>query len=185
VDAASLGRRVWSPLRAQWWASPLALGLALGTLVGGGFRPDAFAFAGAELVLVALAAIDLKTRQLPNMLTFPPAFVAVILRAVFDRAHLADAALAGTGALLAFAVLAVILRGGMGMGDVKLAGMLGFLLGSAVVPALVVGIAAGGVTAAGLLALRRARLDSSIAYGPFLALGGAIAILAYHPPPLV
>ena len=92
---------------------------------------------------------------------------------------------AGVVTFVVFYVLAVLLRGGLGMGDVKLAAMLGFLLGSAAFPALVIGIAAGGLWAVGLVVARKATMRSSIAYGPFLALGGAIAILAFNPPPLV
>ena len=77
------------------------------------------------------------------------------------------------------------MRGGLGMGDVKLAGMLGFLLGNAVLPALVLGVFAGGVWSAILLGTGRAGLRSTIAYGQFLALGGAVAILLSTPPPLV
>ena len=84
-----------------------------------------------------------------------------------------------------FYVLALLMRGGLGMGDVKLAGMLGFLLGSAAFPALVIGIGLGGLWAVALVASRKATLRSSIAYGPFLAVGGAIAILFFNPPPLV
>ena len=63
--------------------------------------------------------------------------------------------------------------------------MLGFLLGKAVLPALLLGVVAGGAWSAVLLLTRRAGMRSSIAYGPFLALGGAAAILFSNPPALV
>jgi len=77
------------------------------------------------------------------------------------------------------------LKGGLGMGDVKLAGMLGFLLGAKVIGALAVGVIAGGLWSTALLLTRRAGLRSTLAYGPFLCLGGAVAILFSGPPPLV
>jgi len=92
---------------------------------------------------------------------------------------------AGALAFVAFWILALVLRGGLGMGDVKLAGMLGFLLGKAVLPAIVLGVLVGGVWSAILLATGRAGPRSAIAYGQFLAFGGAVAILASSPPPLV
>lgn len=131
-----------------------------------------------------LAGFDVESRRLPNWITLPTAAIAVALRAVFERSSLIEVVVAGLAAFAIFWVIALAARGGLGMGDVKLAGMLGFLLGSAVLPALVVGVAAGGVWSAILLLSRRAGLRSSFAYGPFLALGGAVAILVSNPPPL-
>ena len=71
------------------------------------------------------------------------------------------------------------------MGDEKLAAMPAFLLGVKVVPALAIGGIAGGVWAAALLLSRRATARTAFAYGPFLCLGGAAAILFSNPPPLV
>jgi len=178
------GRR-WPGLGSLRWALPAGIALVIATIVRLGPGVDAAMFAAVQLVLVALAAVDLATRRLPNVITIPTALVAIALRAAFERSELAGAAVAGLGALLAFAVCSFLLRGGLGMGDVKLAAMLGFVLGSAVVPALMTGILAGGVASIALLATRRASWRSAIAYGPYLALGGAIAILAFHPPPLV
>jgi leader peptidase (prepilin peptidase)/N-methyltransferase len=70
------------------------------------------------------------------------------------------------------------------MGDVKLAGMLGFLLGWKVLPALFVGAVAGGVVA-GILLTRASGRRATMAYGPYLALGGAAVILFSHPPALI
>jgi leader peptidase (prepilin peptidase) / N-methyltransferase len=136
-------------------------------------------------VLVVLAAYDVESRRLPNRITLPVAAIAVVLRAAFERSSLAEVIVAGVLSFAIFRVMAVAMRGGLGMGDVKLAAMLGFLLGTAVLPALVIGVFAGGIWSAILLVSRRAGLRSSIAYGQFLALGGAIAIIASTPPPLV
>jgi leader peptidase (prepilin peptidase) / N-methyltransferase len=135
-------------------------------------------------VLVVLAAYDVESRRLPNRITLPVAAIAVVLRAAFERSSLAEVIVAGVLSFAIFRVMAVAMRGGLGMGDVKLAAMLGFLLGTAVLPALVIGVFAGGIWSAILLVSRRAGLRSSIAYGQFLALGGAIAIIASTPPPL-
>jgi leader peptidase (prepilin peptidase) / N-methyltransferase len=170
---------------AAVWAVPLALVLAAGTLVRFGFTANGVGWAVAQVVIVALAACDVAVRRLPNLITIPGSVVAVGLRAVFARSELAEVAIAGVVALLVFGVLAVAVRGGLGMGDVKLAGLLGFLLGSAVAPALVIGTALGGVVALALLAASRANLQTQIAYGQYLALGGAVAILGFHPPSIV
>lgn len=146
---------------------------------------DAALWAAVQVVLVALAAYDIESRRLPNYLTLPVSVAAVALRMAFERSSLAEVVLAGVISFAVFWVLALTMRGGLGMGDVKLAGMLGFLLGRSVVSALVIGVLAGGVWGAILLGSRRAGLRSSIAYGQFLALGGAIAILCSSPPALV
>jgi leader peptidase (prepilin peptidase) / N-methyltransferase len=146
---------------------------------------DAALWASAQVVLVALAGFDVESRRLPNRITLPVAAVAVALRAAFERDALVEVVVAGLASFAVFWVMARLMRGGLGMGDVKLAGMLGFLLGNAALPALVLGVFAGGVWAAILLGSGRAGLRSSIAYGQFLALGGAVAILVSSPPPLV
>jgi len=137
------------------------------------------------VALVALAAYDVESRRLPNRITLPVAAAAVVLRVIFERDALREVVLAGVISFVVFWVLALVMRGGLGMGDVKLAGMLGFLLGNAVVVALALGVLAGGVWSVILLGSGRAGLRSSIAYGQFLALGGAVAILAANQPPLV
>src|SRR5262249_46002035 len=146
---------------------------------------NALLWALVQVALVALAAKDIESRRLPNRITIPVAAAALVLRALFERSHLGEVVLAGLIAFLGFYVLALLLRGGFGMGDVKLAGMLGCLLGEAVIPALVIGVLAGGLWALGLVLAGRPGLGSSIAYGQFLAAGGAVAILFWSPPPLV
>jgi leader peptidase (prepilin peptidase)/N-methyltransferase len=166
-------------------AGPVAAALAVGTFVHLGHGANAFAWAAVQVVLVALAAKDIEQRRLPNVITLPVSTAAILLRAGFERSDLVEVLVAGVVTFAVFYVLALLMRGGFGMGDVKLAAMLGFLLGSAAFPALVIGIAAGGMWAVALVIARKATLRSSIAYGPFLALGGAIAILFFNPPPLV
>jgi leader peptidase (prepilin peptidase) / N-methyltransferase len=88
---------------------------------------------------------------------------------------------AGFGLLVSgglFLLLAIIGRGAMGLGDVKLAGVLGALLGlPLVLYALLIGVCAGGVAALYLLLSRRSKASGTMAYGPYLALGGWIVIL--------
>ena len=176
------GRLLAGPTR---WALPVACLLALATLVRLGLSANAVGWAFAQLLVVSVAACDLATRRIPNTLTAPGALLAVCSRAAFERGALTEVLVAGVACLLAFGVFSVAVRGGLGMGDVKLAGLLGFLLGSAVVPALVIGTIAGAAAAVCLLATSRATAHSSIAYGPYLAFGAAVAILGFHPPPLL
>ena len=88
--------------------------------------------------------------------------------------------LAGLGAGLFLFLFAVIFRGALGMGDVKLGGVLGLYLSGSVVVAIVAGILAGGVAAVIVLARTgiRAGAKTKIAYGPYLAIGGIVGLLA-------
>jgi leader peptidase (prepilin peptidase) / N-methyltransferase len=157
--------------------------LAITTMVVRGADADGICWALVQVVLVGLAAEDLRSRRIPNAVTAPAAAAAIVLRAAFERSELVEILIAGAGAFAFFLILALLTRGGLGMGDVKLAGLLGLLLGTAVAPALFVGTLAGGVASAALLARGRKR-GTTLAYGPYLCLGGAVAVLALHLPRL-
>jgi leader peptidase (prepilin peptidase)/N-methyltransferase len=130
-------------------------------------------------VLVALSVIDIRTRRLPNRIVLPSA--ALVLAAQLAIAP--DRALEWiAAALAAFAVLLaahLAHPGGLGMGDVKLALLLGAALGWAVAAALVIGLLAAGLAAVAVV-LRDgwAARKRAIPLGPFLALGGVIALFA-------
>ena len=126
-------------------APPLAAVLAAATFARLGLDADALAWALVQCLLVGLAAFDLATRRIPNVVTGPAAAAAIALRLAFERSALPEALIAGAAAMVFFLVFARLTRG-LGMGDVKLAGLLGLLLGSAVLPALIVGTLAGGVS---------------------------------------
>jgi leader peptidase (prepilin peptidase)/N-methyltransferase len=127
--------------------------------------------------LVPIAVIDLDVKRIPNALTGPAAILAVALGAVLDPGHLPEQLAAGFGALLFFYLPALIHKKGMGMGDVKLVGVLGLYLGRAVAPAIFIALILGVVVGAGVIAMkgmsdgRRAKIP----FGPFLAVGGLIA----------
>ena len=79
-------------------------------------------------------------------------------------------------------LIALIGRGKLGAGDVKLAGVIGLMLGfPAAITALVIGIFLGGAAAIILLLTRRAGRKSSFAYAPYLALGALVMLLASAP----
>jgi prepilin signal peptidase PulO-like enzyme (type II secretory pathway) len=143
------------------------------------------AWSAAQLLLVFIACFDLVTHRIPNVVTLPAMAVVLLLRLVFERGSVPEAVLAGAAGFAVFLLLAVLTRGGFGMGDVKLTALLGLLLGSALVPALVVGIVAGGLASAVVALTRPGGRKLAIAYGPYLCFGAALAILAFSPPPLV
>jgi Type II secretory pathway, prepilin signal peptidase PulO and related peptidases len=138
---------------------------------------------------IALALIDLDTRRLPNVLVLPSLVVGVALFGVAAALTGAWVAL-GTAVLGALAlgafylVLALARPGGMGMGDVKLAALVGLFTGWLGLPALLVaaiGTAVlAGVVAVGMLLAGRGR-RATIAFGPWLLAGAALGILAGEP----
>jgi leader peptidase (prepilin peptidase)/N-methyltransferase len=154
------------------------------TLLRYGVTGVGLCWAAAQVVLGFIAAWDVLTRRILNVVVLPAAVVVVALRAAFVPSALAETLVAGGIAFVVFLVLVIALNG-FGMGDVKLAGLLGLLLGRSALGALLAGCIAGGIAAAFLIASGRAGRKSTFAYGPYLVLGAALGILLGHPPPLV
>jgi leader peptidase (prepilin peptidase) / N-methyltransferase len=130
--------------------------------------------------LVPIAVIDLDHKIIPNRLTGPAAVLAVALGAVLDPSYLPEQLIAGAGALLFFYLPALIHSKGMGMGDVKLAGVLGLYLGAAVVPALFFALILGVVVGAAVIGVKGVSEGrrTKVPFGPFLAVGALIAMFA-------
>jgi leader peptidase (prepilin peptidase)/N-methyltransferase len=131
-------------------------------------------------VLVVLSAIDLERRVLPNRIVVPSTILVLAVRIALEPARAKEWILAGAAAFAFFFVIALVYPGGLGMGDVKLAALLGVGLGVAVVPAFVIGMTAAAVFSIALL-LRdgpKAR-KATIAYGPFLAFGALVALFVF------
>ena len=141
-------------------------------------------WAVTQLFLVFVACYDVATRRVPNRLLVPVGLGVLVLRGVLTPSTLTECVVAAGCAFAAFLFVALATGGGMGMGDVKLAGLLGLLLGSASLPALLIGSIAGGVASALVLASRGGR-GRTIAYAPYLCFGASIAVLALSPPTLV
>jgi leader peptidase (prepilin peptidase) / N-methyltransferase len=128
-------------------------------------------------VLARATVTDIESRRIPNWLTIGASILGVLIGLVMHPTGVPAQIIWALGASLFMLVFAVL--GGMGMGDVKLAFVLGLFLSDHVVLALIVGICAGGVGAIAVLLARgiAAGRKTKIAYGPFLALGGVVAVL--------
>jgi leader peptidase (prepilin peptidase)/N-methyltransferase len=133
--------------------------------------------------LVPMALIDLDHRIIPNKLTAPAAVLAVVLGTVLDPGGEVHRLIGAAGGGGFFLVAALASPGGMGMGDVKLAAVLGLLLGAAVAPALLIALVAGVVISIGVIARKgmAGGRKTAIPFGPFLAIGGVAAMLAGGP----
>ncbi|MCA1822804.1 MAG: prepilin peptidase [Frankia sp.] len=167
----------------------LALRFAPGRSAADGIRVlPAFLYLGA--VSVALTAIDIDVKRLPNALTLPSYAVGALLLAgaAASGAGFAPLVRAGEGMLALYAVyfaLAFAYPAGMGFGDVKLAGVLGLYLGwlgwGEWGVGVLAGFFAGGIFGAALMAARRASRKTAVPFGPFMVLGTFVAVLVGRP----
>jgi leader peptidase (prepilin peptidase)/N-methyltransferase len=143
--------------------------------------------AGLLALMPGIALIDLRHRIIPNRLTYPALLVfAILVLLAWLIDHAVDPARAGIGLLLYGGILFVvaIVSRGMGMGDVKLAAVIGLVLGSLglrfVGVAAAAAIVLGGVGAVVALAMGQGR-KSAIPFGPYLAAGAVVAGLWGEP----
>jgi leader peptidase (prepilin peptidase)/N-methyltransferase len=128
-------------------------------------------------VLVAISAIDIEHRIVPNRIVIPAAGAVLAIQLL--REPSLEWPVAAFGAALFLFLAALAYPKGMGMGDVKLALLLGAMLGWTVSVALMVGLLAAAVPAAVILILRgRAAKGVGIPFAPFLSLGAVVALFA-------
>jgi leader peptidase (prepilin peptidase)/N-methyltransferase len=144
-----------------------------------GVSADALIGIVLVLLLVPIALIDLDTRRIPNVLTAIGAVAAVGLVAALQTGELAEHLIAGVAAGM-FLLLAVLAYpSGMGMGDVKLAAVLGLFLGREVAPAMLIALLTGTIVGGVIMArlgVEKGR-KTAIPFGPFLAFGGVAGLL--------
>ena len=153
--------------------------LAAGCGLAFGLTLDALVAAFFCAVLVAVSATDLEHRIIPNRIVVPAA--AVVLAAQTALHPSPEWALGALGAAGFLFVAALVYPAGMGMGDVKLALVMGAMLGRTVTVALMVGMVAALVPSLVLFARHGARARKmGIPLGPFLALGSVVALFAGH-----
>jgi leader peptidase (prepilin peptidase)/N-methyltransferase len=151
--------------------------LVVGSFVRFGFSGHALVGAVFATALVILTAIDLDRRLLPDVIVLPTLGVVFILQIAFYPHHTLEWVLAALGAALFFFIPMLVYPAGMGMGDVKLAALLGAALGKSVVVAIAIALFAAGAFA--LLVLAREGLGArkkAVPFGPFLALGGLVVL---------
>jgi leader peptidase (prepilin peptidase)/N-methyltransferase len=154
VAAAAVVHRSALP----WWATAVHLGLLA--------------------LLLVLTATDLEQRRLPHLLLDPLILVAAVF-VPFNPGIEPLMALIGAGVAVAFlGALALLVRGGLALGDLYLVAPIGLMLGwPAIFTALFAAAFLSAATSIALLALRRVGLRSYIPFGPFLVAGAVVALL--------
>lgn len=130
--------------------------------------------------LLTVLVIDYEQRRVLNIMLAPGAVVVLALSLLPQTPTLQSSFIGGVVGLGLFMLVYLMSRGHLGMGDVKLAGLIGLMLGyPAVISALVVGIILGAGAAIVLLVSKRATRKSTMAYAPYLALGALFVMWLY------
>ncbi|MBI3960061.1 MAG: prepilin peptidase [Chloroflexi bacterium] len=129
-------------------------------------------------LFLLILVVDLEHRRVLNVVVYPMACVGLILATVRPDLSFASAVIGALVGFASFFLLFLLRPGGLGAGDVKLAGLIGLLVGFPEVSvALIAAIGLGGVSAAFLLLLRRVGRRGTMAYAPYLSLGAMVALL--------
>jgi len=154
--------------------------LVAGSLLKFGLTGSAAVAVFFCLALVVVSATDIEHRIIPNVIVLPAAAIVLAANsALHPSLQWALAALGASGFLFG---AALAYPKGMGMGDVKLALLMGAALGRTVPVALMIGMIAALIPGLYLLARHgQAARKMGIPFGPFLALGSLVALFAGHP----
>ena len=170
---------------AIWRWHELASALGTAQIVAQILVLIAFLYLAATSVVLSL--IDVDTHRLPNSIVLPGYLVGLALfggAAVLndDPTSFITAVVGSASAFALYLTIAVIAPGGMGLGDVKLAGVIGLFLGSLGWAPLIVGVFAafilGGLYGVALLLLRRAGRGAGIPFGPWMLIAAWVGALA-------
>jgi leader peptidase (prepilin peptidase) / N-methyltransferase len=177
-------------VRARDWRTVLLAGggaAAFAALAGRWTEPlDLLVLSVYFAALLVLMATDLDQKLLPDLITLPVIVVALVLTVTGlnpllanKEMPIASALIAGIGAPVLLFALDIVVKGALGMGDLKLVAGLGLLSG---VTRLFGGLVVASIASAAVLILlilaRRLTMRTAIPFGPILILGGILAALA-------
>jgi leader peptidase (prepilin peptidase) / N-methyltransferase len=180
---AGAPREAPTPDEIRWaWQQPLvivtAVVLAVATLLQLGIDAHGIIGAGFVATLVILAAIDIELRVIPDRIVLPAAALVLVLQVAFYPEHATEWVGASLGAALFLLVPALIYPAGMGLGDVKLALLIGAMLGLDVIPALLLGFLSLWPIAAYLIYVHGwSARKAKVPLGPSLAFGAILVLL--------
>lgn len=167
------------PLSTPYLAAAVGIGVAVAgaTLVEFGLSSRGLVAVVFATGLVAIGFIDLEHRVIPNRVVIPLIVAVLVLQLALFPDRALEWVAAGCGAAVVLAIPAFVRPGSIGMGDIKLAFLIGLGLGEAVVTALFLGSLAAVPVALWIIAKRGfdARKDT-IPLGPFLAGGAILAV---------
>ena len=157
--------------------------LLVAVVLAKGADSDAWLGLAFVLLLVPVTLIDLDHRIIPNTLMLVGTVVSIAILLGTDPDALTEHLIAAGAAGGFLLIAALAYPAGMGMGDVKLAGVMGLFLGRSVGPAMLVALVAGSLVGAAIIARKGATegRKTAIPFGPYLALGGIVGLFAGGP----
>jgi leader peptidase (prepilin peptidase) / N-methyltransferase len=162
----------------------LTAAVFVGTALARGVDDDLALWLPFAAMLIAVAGIDLDHQIIPNKILLPAAIWGLAGTIAFRPDNIDDSLIAGAIAFSALLLAALAYPAGMGMGDVKLAGVMGIYLGSGVAPAMLAAFLAGSIVGVAIILREgRAARKKGVPFGPFLAFGGLVGL--YFGPELV
>ncbi len=184
VDPDEEQRAKVLPWQTKPWSDHLrrALVVSLPVLAAiAGARFDPIQAVAVTLFLAALlicTATDLLSYRVPNAITYPGTVLAILAALVMPDANVVDAGIAAVAGGAIFLFMTLVTRGGLGLGDVKLAVLIGAALGpQAGYEAMVIGVIAGGIIILGLFVTGLVGRRQAIPYAPFLAVAAVAVVL--------
>ena len=163
----------WSPLLYVTLAVLTAL-----SFVSFGFEPKALVVAFASCTLAVLSFIDIEHRLLPNRIVLPAFAIVLVAQLAIEPDRAVEWLLAGPAAAAFLAAPLIVRRDAMGLGDVKLALLLGAAIGWKVFLGIVLGCFAMLPFAAAMLVRDGSVKGATLPFGPFLAFGTVLILLA-------
>jgi leader peptidase (prepilin peptidase)/N-methyltransferase len=180
AEAVPVARAAGRALSRRAGVGAAVIGAVVVVLCFARFGVSGHAFVGAFFgaVLVYLAAFDLEYRLIPNRVVLPAAAIVLAAQIALYPGHSVEWIAAAVGTAAFFLATLLVYPPGLGMGDVKLALLLGAALGTNVVGAVLVGTLAAAFFGVALVFRQGgAARKQAIAFGPFLAFGGLITLL--------
>lgn len=169
------------PISPRYPLTELTLGLLFAATVLVYWDEPAEAAIGLVFLtmLAAVTLTDLERRIIPNKILLAGTILCLAIAVPTDPGGLSERAIAAAAAGGLLFATALIYPQGMGLGDVKLTATMGLFLGRAVAPALLFALLAGSVVGLALIARHGSEARKmTIPFGPFLALGGVVGLLA-------
>ena len=129
-------------------------------------------------MLAVITLTDFERRIIPNKVLLVGAIICLAIAVPTDPGGVPERLIAAAAGGLVFFLVALAVPQGMGLGDVKLVATMGLFLGKALGPAVLIALLAGSAVGIAIMARQGAGArKSTIPFGPFLAFGGAIAML--------
>ncbi len=177
----ALGRKCGSCREPISWRYPalelMSAALAAGSIAAFGANWRGLAIMVMALALVPVVVIDLEHRLIPNIVVLPAAALALAFAVLHNPDRWWVPVVGAFGAAAFLGILWLLYPRGMGFGDVKLALLLGAVLGASVIPALFIAFAAGSILGIVLMARHGASArKTAIPFGPYLAAGALLAL---------